>query len=56
MSAEERALRAIEVTRSTLIRAMNDPEILMMMVAHEVDSQDIETMVEDILEYLEKTA
>jgi len=56
MGAEEQTLRAIKLTRDVLQQALNDPDVLTMMVAHEVDPQDIETMVEDILEYLEKTA
>lgn len=48
-------LNAKEVTRSTLERALNDPMFLLFMAADGVTSGDIEFVVKDILEYLEKT-
>jgi hypothetical protein len=55
MNAEERALRAIEITRSVLERALNDPPTLVAMMTDEVTTQGLELLVEEILEYLEKT-
>ena len=55
MSAEEHTLRAIEITRSVLERALNDPAILMKMIINDVAPDDVEDVVTEILEYLEKT-
>jgi len=46
---------AKEVTRSILERALNEPMFLLVMAAHGVAPGDIEFIVTDILEYLEKT-
>ena len=55
MNEKELALRTVEVTRSTLERALNDPEVLVAMVVHEVNMEDVELLVKDILKYLDKT-
>lgn len=48
-------MNAKEVTRSVLERALNDPMFLLTMAANGVTPGDIEIIVKDILEYLEKT-
>ena len=55
MKSEKLSDRVTRVTRSTLERALNDPMFLLAMAAHGVTPEDIELMVKDILEYLEKT-
>ena len=49
------ANRTTQVTRSILERAINDPIFLLTMTAHGVTPKDIEIIVKDILEYLDKT-
>lgn len=55
MGAEERALRAIEVTRSTISKALLDPMTLVAMRAGDVTPESLEGLVEELLEYLDKT-
>jgi hypothetical protein len=56
MNAEERTLAAIEVARCFLRRALYDPVILILMAANDISPDDVEDVVTEILEYLEKTA
>ena len=56
MSAEERTLMAIALTRGVLHRALNDPPILVKMIAHDVTPEAVEDVITGILEYLDKTA
>jgi len=49
------ALRTVEVTRSTLERILLKPEFLIAMIADKVTPEDVNLMVKDILEYLDKT-
>ena len=44
-----------QVTRSTLKRGLNDPMFLLTMAANGVTPEDIELIVKDIQEYLDKT-
>jgi len=55
LNSEKLSDRVNCVTISTLERALNDPMFLLAMAAHGVTPEDIELMVKDILEYLEKT-
>ena len=48
-------MNAKEVTRSTIERGLNDPMFLLVMAANGVTPGDIEIIVKDILEYLDKT-
>jgi len=48
-------VNAKEVTRSTIERGLNDPMFLLTMTIHAVTPNDIELIVTDILEYLDKT-
>jgi len=55
MNAEERTLKAIALTRAALLDALEDLPILMQMVINDVAPDDVEDVVTEILEYLEKT-
>ena len=55
MSAEDRALQAIQVTRLRLEEALRSPEVLVKMAAWDVEPDAVEDVVSEILEYLEKT-
>jgi len=55
MNAEERTLRAKEITRSVLERALNDPSTLVAILAADVTTQNLELLVKELLEYLDKT-
>jgi type III secretion system FlhB-like substrate exporter len=55
MSAEERALRAIKLTRNILLDALNDSFVLVQMIAHDVTPEAIEDTIAEILAYLDKT-
>jgi len=55
MNAEERTLKAIALTRAALLDALEDLPILMQMVINDVAPDDVENVVTEILEYLEKT-
>ncbi|GAG94940.1 unnamed protein product, partial [marine sediment metagenome] len=48
-------VNAKAVTRSVLERALNDPMFLLTMAANGVTPGDIEIIVKEIIEYLEKT-
>jgi len=56
MGAEERTLRAIEITRSTVERIFMNPDVLVSMAGLDVGPDDVEDVITEILEYLEKTA
>ena len=47
-------MNAKEVTRSTMERGLNDPMFLLTMAANGVTPGDIEIIVKEILEYLNK--
>jgi len=55
VNSEKLSDRATSVTRSTLERALNDPMFLLVMAANGVTPGDVEIIVKDILEYLDKT-
>ena len=55
MNEKDISLRTVEVTRSALTRALNNPMFLVAMAAHGVTPEDIELIVKDIMEYLDKT-
>jgi len=54
VNSEKLSDRVNRLTRSTLERALNDPMFLLAMAAHGVTPGDIEIIVKDILEYLER--
>lgn len=56
MSAEDRALQAIQVTRLRLEEALRSPEVLVKMAAWDVEPDAVEDKIVGILKYLEKTA
>ena len=56
MGAEERTHRAIELTRSTVERALNDPMFLLGMAAADVGPRDVEDVITEIMDYLVMTA
>jgi type III secretion system FlhB-like substrate exporter len=55
MSAEERTLMAIKLTRLILKRALGDQATLVQMAVNDVAPDDVENVVAEILEYLDKT-
>jgi len=55
MSAEERTLRAIELTRAVLAGALCNVYLLSFMAANDIGPEDVEDMITEILEYLDKT-
>lgn len=55
MNSEKLSDRVTSVTRSTVERALNDPMFLLTMAANGVTPGDIEIIVKEILEYLDKT-
>lgn len=55
MGAEERTLEAIEITRRALEWALIYPEVLVMLTSADVGPDDVEDVVTEILEYLDKT-
>ena len=55
MGAEERTLKAIELTRSTLKRAIIDPGVLIQMAGLDVGPDVVEDVITEILYYLDKT-
>jgi hypothetical protein len=55
MNAEERALRAIEITRSILERALNDPPVLVQLFSLKTNPEALEDWITSVLEYLDKT-
>ena len=56
MDAEKRAIMAISLTREVLTRALDSPFTMAVMTRDGVTPNDIEYHIEQILEYLEKTA
>ena len=56
MSAEERTLTAIRITREALRQSLSDPEALVQMTIWDIGPEAIENTITEILEYLEKTA
>jgi len=56
MNAEERTLKAIQVTRRRLNQVLVDPEVLVMMTAWDIKPGELENTITEILRYLEKTA
>jgi len=55
VTAEDRALKVIQLTRLRLEEILRDPEVLVQMAAWDMTSGDLEDTVAGILEYLEKT-
>ncbi len=55
MSAEERTLRAIELTRGVLQRALNDPPVLVQLFSLKTNPEALEDWIATVLAYLEKT-
>jgi len=55
MDVEERTEKAIILTRELILRSLDDTQTIMMMIINDVNPEDIENMVTDILEYLDKT-
>ena len=55
MNAEERTLKAIALTKAMFETRMKDPWLLVQMAAGDVAPDDVEDVVTEILEYLEKT-
>ena len=56
MSEKSATLRAIKMTRNVLSYALKDGSVLAYMVANDVAPSDVEDVVAEILEYLDKTA
>lgn len=55
MDAEKRTLRAIGITRRALEWALRDLAFVLSMAAADVGPDDVEDVVTEILEYLDKT-
>ncbi len=55
MSGESAALRAIAITRIMLRLGLRDGTLPAYMAANDVSPGDVEDVVVEILEYLEKT-
>ena len=55
MNAEERALMAIEYTRNRLRDILLNPIVLIYIATYDIGPDDIEDVVTEILEYLDKT-
>ena len=55
MNAEERALKAIQLTRIRLEEVLRAPEALVAITAWDVEPDAVEDAVTRILEYLDKT-
>ena len=55
MSEESATLRAIRVTRVVLERALSNSRLLIYMAANDVAPGDVEDVVYEVLEYLDKT-
>jgi len=55
VNSEKLSDRVTSVTRSTLERALNDPMFLLTMAANGVIPGDLEIIVKEIHEYLDKT-
>jgi len=52
---EKRSAAAIQLTRNYLNHAIKTPSLMIIMAAECVDPEDIEDLIAEILEYLEKT-
>lgn len=55
MESEKISDRVTSVTRSILERGLNNIMFILTMTIHAVNPRDIEIIVKDILEYLDKT-
>lgn len=55
MESEKISDRVTRVTRSILERGLNNIMFILTMTIHAVTPRDIEIIVKDILEYLDKT-
>ena len=55
MESEKLSDRVTSVTRSILERGLNNIMFILTMTIHAVTPRDIEIIVKDILEYLDKT-
>jgi len=55
MGAEERTGKAIILTREILLRALEEPGTIVLMSINEVDPGELEDLIAEILEYLDKT-
>lgn len=55
MDAEERTKQAIHLTRNYLNHAIKTPSLMVLMAAECVDPEDLEDLITEILEYLDKT-
>lgn len=55
MSAEERTLRAIKLTRGVLQEALNDPPVLVQLFSLKTNPEALEDWIASVLTYLEKT-
>ena len=55
MESEKISDRVTSVTRSILERGLNNIMFILTMTIHAVTPRDIEIIVKDILEYLDKT-
>ena len=55
MDSEKLSERVTSVTRSIVERGLNNPMFMLTMTIHAVTPRDIEILVKDILEYLDKT-
>ena len=56
MSAEDRVLTAIKLTREILLKTLESPFSLIAMANSDVGPDEVEWEIACILEYLEKTA
>ncbi|TSA39932.1 hypothetical protein D4R30_00400 [archaeon] len=56
MSEESATLRAIKQTRIILGYALEGDQLLAYMAAHDIAPSDVEDVVTEILEYLDRTA
>lgn len=55
MSAEERTLRAIKLTRGVLQEALNDPPVLVQLFSLKTNPEALEDWIASVLAYLEKS-
>jgi len=55
LESEKISDRVTSVTRSILERGLNNIMFILTMTIHAVNPRDIEIIVKDILEYLDKT-
>ena len=54
MSAEERTLRAIKLTRDVLQEALNDPPVLVQLFSLKTNPEALEDWIASVLAYLDK--